>query len=89
MARINVWKTGASALLLTAAVPVLAQGAPAGTAEKKPDPNEVICEKVKEMGSRLSIKKVCMTRAQWAERRLTDRQDLETRQVQRGYGRGN
>ncbi|HLK26717.1 MAG TPA: hypothetical protein VKT30_18835 [Caulobacteraceae bacterium] len=29
------------------------------------DPNEVICRRVEELGTRLGGEKVCMTRAQW------------------------
>ncbi len=41
------------------------------------DPNEKICENVSQIGSRLSKKRVCATRAEWAERRLQDRKDAE------------
>ena len=41
------------------------------------DPNEKICENVSQIGSRLSRKRVCATRAEWAERRLQDRKDAE------------
>jgi hypothetical protein len=54
--------------------------APARSSEKE----EMICEKVEVLGSRLQTKRVCMTRSQWAERRLEDRMDLEKRQI-RGY----
>ena len=95
MVRTNL-RTAAAPLMLGGAAPVLAQAAPAQTpsgqpetASARPDPKEVICEKVKEMGSRLATKRVCMTRAQWDERRLLDRQELEKVQVQRGYTGGN
>jgi hypothetical protein len=48
------------------------------------DPNQVICEKQEVTGSRLAVKRVCLTRSQWAERRLQDRQELERVQVERG-----
>ena len=41
------------------------------------DPSEKICENVSQIGSRLSKKRVCATRAEWAERRLQDRKDAE------------
>jgi hypothetical protein len=50
---------------------------------KKPDPNEVICEKQQEIGSRIVSKRVCMTRSQWQEQRRLDRQDLDRAQNQR------
>ena len=52
--------------------------------QKTPDPNQIVCEKQEVIGSRLQTKRVCMTRAQWADARLQDRQDLEKIQVQRG-----
>jgi len=64
-----------------AAVPA---GAQASDAKKAKDPNEVVCEKQKELGSRVATKRICMTRAQWAERRLTDRQEVEKAQINRG-----
>ena len=53
------------------------------------DPNEVICEKQEVTGSRLGGKRVCMTRAQWADRKLQDQQELTRVQVQRGGEPGN
>ena len=41
------------------------------------DPNEIICEKQQVIGSRLQTKRVCMTRAQWADRRNQERQAIE------------
>ena len=52
-------------------------------------PDEVICEKVQVPGSRLVAKKVCMTRAQWAERKLQERGDLDRAQTQKGYTGSN
>jgi invasion protein IalB len=57
---------------------------PAQPAVNGPDPNEIICEKQEVTGSRLATKKICLTRAQWADRRLQDRQQLEHVQVERG-----
>ena len=62
--------------------PALAADPASGRAAK--DPNEVVCEKQEVVGSRLATKRVCRTRAQWAELRAQDRQDLEKTQVQRG-----
>ena len=44
------------------------------------DPNERICEKMIVTGSRLASKKVCMTRAEWDERRRGDRDAIERAQ---------
>lgn len=56
-----------------------AQDTPAIHAPSTPatDPNEKICQNVTQIGSRLTKRRVCATRAEWAERRLQDRQDAE------------
>jgi hypothetical protein len=46
-------------------------------AKANSDQNEKICENVAQIGSRLSRKRICATRAEWAERRLQDRKDAE------------
>lgn len=85
----------ASHLVLTAALVagVSTQGlaqtsataAPAATNAKPAyDPNEKVCEKQEVTGSRLGYKRICKTRAEWAQSRLQDRQELERVQVQRG-----
>jgi len=48
------------------------------------DPNEMICEKQKDPGSRLIAAKVCHTRAEWADLRNQDRQELDRVQTRRG-----
>lgn len=45
---------------------------------EKLDPNERICETQTVVGSRLATRRICMTRAQWAEQRNSDR-DFTTR----------
>jgi hypothetical protein len=48
---------------------------------KKPyDPNEKVCETIKPLGSRLATKRVCATRAEWAEQRKQDREETEKAQ---------
>jgi hypothetical protein len=47
---------------------------------------EIVCEKVEVMGTRLGSNRVCMTRAEWAQRRRTDREEVERAQTQRGCG---
>ena len=47
-----------------------------------PDPNEMVCEKQEVLGSRLAVRRVCMTRAQWADRRAQDRQTIDRSQTQ-------
>lgn len=81
----------ASLFLLAAAgavpAPTIAQATqvPANQrSENTGDPNEIVCEKQEILGSRLGKKKVCMTRAQWAELKRQDRQDIEKVQTSRG-----
>lgn len=50
---------------------------------QNPDPNEMVCEKQEVLGSRLVAKRVCMTRSEWAIRRLQDRQEVERSQLVR------
>jgi invasion protein IalB len=58
--------------------------ADAATAKRALDPNEVVCEKQEVVGSRLATKRVCMTRAQWADARSQDREEIEKVQIRRG-----
>jgi invasion protein IalB len=73
---------------LLVAVPAAAQtaaaAAPAAATGQARNPNEIICEKQEVVGSRLATRRVCMTRAEWADRKLQDRQEIERVQVQRG-----
>ena len=81
----SVLTRGAVAALMMPLIcsPALADP-PAPAPRKAPDPNQVICEKQEVVGSRLATRRVCKTRAEWADARLQDRQDLEKVQVQRG-----
>ncbi|HVI04827.1 MAG TPA: hypothetical protein VM711_01875 [Sphingomicrobium sp.] len=81
----------ALSLALGLGSPALAQTAPAAqqpqqTTATKPakDPNEVICEKQQEPGSRIASQRVCKTRAEWAEEKRANRQDIDKMQTQRG-----
>ena len=75
----------AVSLLLSpvAAAPAFAQSVPVAPQAKSHDPNEVVCEKEEETGSRLSSHRVCKTRAEWAEERRLNRADIEKMQTQR------
>ena len=67
--------------------PLLAQSTQApddAPAKKALDLNEVVCEKQLIPGSRLATKRVCMTRAQWADLKSQDREEVEKVQVRRG-----
>ena len=56
-----------------------AQAAPAPSA-KNSDPNEVVCERIGTIGTRLATKKVCATRAEWDEKRRLDREAVDQAQ---------
>lgn len=63
--------------LMSAAL-VGAPGAVAQTGGKAAlDPNAKVCETVSQVGSRLSKKKVCATRAEWAEMKRQDREVID------------
>ena len=47
------------------------------------DPNEMICQRVQMLGSRLNTGRMCMTRAQWDQRRREDREGAERAQTNR------
>lgn len=64
-------------LAIAAIIPSAATAAPDETQVKATDQDEKICENVTQIGSRLSKKRICATRAEWAERRLQDRKDAE------------
>jgi hypothetical protein len=49
------------------------------------DPNEMICQRIQALGSRLNAGRMCMTRAQWEQRRQADRMDAERAQTRRTY----
>ena len=62
-----------------------AQLASAKDDEKKvEDPNEVICEKQRVLGTRVAIRKVCGTRAEWEEKRRLDKEAIDKAQTQIG-----
>ena len=48
------------------------------------DPKRVVCERVEVTGSRLGARKVCLTVAQWAEKRREHREELERAQKNSG-----
>jgi len=55
-------------------------------ARPKLDPNQRICEDVTQVGSRLSTKRICATRAQWAEMRKQDRESVDNAQRSANVG---
>lgn len=52
------------------------------------DQAQTICEKVEEIGTRLSAKRVCMSRAEWAEQRRRNREEVEKAQQTRCNAEG-
>jgi hypothetical protein len=81
MMRAYLFALPAAAFLSVAAAPPADKPA---TVDKASDPNQVICEKQPVTGSRLSTRRVCKTRAQWADDRMQDRQEIEKAQTQIG-----
>jgi hypothetical protein len=71
---------GGVLLLSTAAAGQAPSGSDAGTG---PDPNQRVCRNLGETGSRLARTRVCLTRAQWEERRREARQNVERAQTTR------
>lgn len=56
--------------------------ATAQTVPQAPQPspnsaNDKVCQDVKLTGSRLTVKRFCGTRAQWDDKRMQDRQEVE------------
>ena len=56
---------------------------PTPAPKKGKDPNERICETQGVVGSRLATRRVCATRAEWAERRQRERDIIDRTQAQR------
>ena len=64
------WRILAIVVLIGIEGPALSQ--PASSLRR--DPEEIVCEKIKLPGSRVEARKVCGTRAQWAELRRRERE---------------
>ena len=68
-------------LVIAAMLGAAAQSAAEPAAKPtKGDPNEVVCEKITAIGSRVATKRVCATRAEWAEKRKLDKEAIEQAQ---------
>ncbi len=81
--------SSAVAMIAGGAVPAAAQAQstpPAASQQSTSDPraNEIVCQKHEVTGSRLGVKRICKTRAEWAESQLQDRQEVERMQSRRG-----
>jgi predicted secreted protein len=72
--------------LLIASLALGAGGAwaaePAMNKSKPPDPSEKICETHQVLGSRLAVRRVCGTRADWEDRRRRERDIIDRSQTQ-------
>lgn len=68
-------------VMLTLAVALAAPAAARPKDAKDRDPNKVVCEKQEVLGSRLATKRVCKTRAEWAEQRRADRDLVQRSQL--------
>ena len=56
------------------------------TPRPKLDPNQRICEDVTQVGSRIATKRICATRAEWAEKRKQDRDTVDEAQRSANIG---
>ena len=68
--------------------PGIGQPVNAGIASAAGDPTQIVCEKIEEIGTRLSAKRVCMTRAEWTEQRRRNREEVEKAQQTRCNAEG-
>jgi hypothetical protein len=72
---------------LVAPTGALAESSSDGASAKRN--TQMVCRPIKETGSRLSKKKVCMTREQWAEQKRIMRTDLNQAQTRRNEPQSN
>ena len=83
-------KAAVVTVLLAASAAAIAQAPRAATTTTKigpnQDPNQVVCVSQSEIGSRLNRRRVCRTRAEWAEHERLYRQDIEQAQQQSQTG---
>ena len=71
------------------ATPAIAQSTPPVSSDKaRPalDPNQRICEDITVVGSRLGKKRICATRAEWAEKRKQDKETVDDAQRSANVG---
>jgi len=72
-----MWKALSMGLVLGATAALARAQTDEGPRGPENDPNQVICEKQAEIGSRLSSRRVCRTRREWEEYRLESRKTTE------------
>lgn len=65
--------------LIVMASPAAAQAPRDGTEAdiNKTDVDRIICQKQEQIGSRLAVKKVCLTAKEWRDRAQADREQTE------------
>ena len=68
--------------IFPAAALAQAPGGTATTPKAINNPGEMLCMRDYENGSRIATRRVCMTRAEWAEMRRQNRQSTERAQLQ-------
>lgn len=82
----------AGLFLLASGAPVLADTASSSsqptTKAEDNDPNKVICRRIESIGTRLSTKRVCRTKAEWDAEQAANRQTIERSQTERGGPNG-
>ena len=71
---------GAGAFSFLLAGMASAEQTPSSSQKPAIDPNQKVCETVTVVGSRLAAKKICATRAEWAEKRKQDRDTVDEAQ---------
>ena len=69
-------------ILIGASTVLLASGANALEKKDDKDPNRIVCEKQEVLGSRLATRRVCMSAAEWAAKRMLERQMIDRSQIQ-------
>ena len=78
--------TAVAAIGLTLAGPTLAETTPAATTtETQPLTEKKTCKTYVQIGSRLGGKKVCRTKAEWAEAARLARDEVEEQQTRRQW----
>lgn len=73
-------------LALSALISAAHQAAsPPVASEARPalDPNQMICRRYRESGSRIAVRRTCMTRREWAAHRTELKQNVDRAQTTR------
>ena len=77
-----MWKT-VMAVAATVATTAIAQAATDSNTRRAPniDPDQIVCVTEHETGSRVRARRVCRTRAEWAEHQAEQRRTVERTQM--------